>query len=52
MFEFVVSENVSQNSDEFVSEGNIYSSTPRAEVKKKGKDFPIYATKVCKEVEV
>ena len=52
MFEFTVSENVGQNSDEFISEGNDYSNTPRAEVKKKGSVFPLHAMKAYREVEV
>jgi hypothetical protein len=52
MFEFMVSENVGQNLYEFISKDNIYSNNPRAEVKKKGKVFPLHAMKAYREVEV
>jgi hypothetical protein len=52
MLEFMVSENVGQNSYEFISASNVYSNTPRPEVKKKAKVSPRHAMKAYTEVEV
>jgi hypothetical protein len=52
MLEFVVLENVDQNSDEFISKGNVYNNIPRAEVKRKVIVFPLHAMKAYREIEL
>ena len=52
MFEFVVSENVGQNSDESISKGDSYSNTPHTEKKRQVNVFSLHAMKAYREVEV